>query len=363
MISSLFRKFGVLVIIAMAAAMALSTAVLAQGEETVKWRVQSHWPRSSSSFEGSLVKVKNGIEQCTNGRLVLELYPAGALFKGNQIFGAVARGTIEMGTTSPSYLRNETPLAGIAAGLPFAFQNVWEAIYFYKNMGFGEMLREGLAEHGVYHWIDKLYPTEMVVKQPIESWEDFTSLKIRSSGILQEFLTDAGASASYIPGGELYVALSSGVVDGAHWGAAQGAKSMNLYEVAKYHVKPSLGIGADSWVVNQEAMDALPPELRQCVVKTLDEHFWQRTNEYIYLEQVALADAIQNLGVEVNHLPPEVVDKLTAVAVKAWEEEAAQGPKAAKAIDMLKEFLASLGRLPSTQSDSQSDSGSGTTGG
>ncbi len=347
MFLSLFKKCLISTAAVMTATIVLPTAAVAQEEETITWRVQSHWPRASTSFEGSLGAVANQIEKCTDGRLVLESYPAGALFKAPQIFDAVKRGIIEMGTGSPSYLRGESTLAGIAAGLPFAFRNVWEALYFYQVLGFEEMLAEQIAEHGVYYATDKLYPTEMVVKEPIESWEDFTSLKLRSSGILQEFLSEAGASASYIPGGELYPALSTGVVDGAHWGAAQGARSMSLYEVAKFHVKPSLGIGADSFLINQEALDALPSELQACVVETLDEHFWQRTIEYIYREEVALADAVQNLGVQVNHLPPEVVDRLTAVAADAWEEEAERGPGAAQAIEMMKEFLASLGRLPS----------------
>ena len=100
--------------------------------------------------------------------------------------------------------------------------------HFHKSLGFEDMLREEAAEEGVYWSTDKVYPTEMVVDRPIESMEDFEGLKIRSSGALQTFLTEAGASASYIPGGELYTALSSGVVDGAHWGAAQGAASMGL---------------------------------------------------------------------------------------------------------------------------------------
>lgn len=321
-------------------------ATPAAAQETFTWKVQSHWPGSSSSYTDSLGRIKRVLEERTDGRLKLQLYEAGALFKAKETFNAVSRGILEMGTISPSYAQDKVSLAGIASGLPFAFRNVWEAAYFHQNMGFEQMLRDEAAEHGVYWATDKVYPTEMVVKKPIESWEDFTSLKIRSSGALQNFLTEAGAAASYIPGGELYSALDSGIVDGAHWGASQGAYSMGLYEVAKYHVQPALNIaGTDVIIVSQKALDKLPEDMQKIVKDALNEQFWIRTNEYQYKERITLAKAIAEEGVQVNVLPDEVQDKLVATAQKMWDEEGKRSDNAQKALDMLKSYLSDLGYL------------------
>ncbi len=358
--SSICRNLTPLMLAFLAAAAVIVPAQgLAQeeGQETITWRLQSHWSPGSTSFDHALPAIQKKFNKCSDGRLVLDIYPAGALFGPQQIFSAVKRGVIAMGTVSPAYLRGEASLAGIAAGLPFAFRNIWELLYYFKDMGFEAMLREQIAEHGVAYFSTKALPTEMVVKEPIESWEDFTSLTIRSSGVFQIFLSRAGAAASYIPGGELYTALSSGVVDAAHWGDARGAVSRNLFEVAEYLVQPALGIGVDAMVINQEALDALPPEIGECVVETMNTFFWQRSIEYIYVNRLARAHAVQDLGVEINQLPPEVVNRLTAIAVESWEEQAEKGPEAAEAIAMLKEFLASLGRLPSGLSDSQAEAG------
>ncbi len=186
------------------AALAFATAAafspLAQAaEDTITWKVQSHWPGASSSYEDSLKRIKGVVEERTDGKLELELYEAGALFKAQETFNAVSRGVIQMGTISPAYAQDKMSLAGIASGLPFAFRNVWEAAYFHKNMGFEDMLREEAAKHNVYYSTDKVYPTEMVVKKPIESWDDFTGLKIRSSVALQKFLSEAGAPRPYFP--------------------------------------------------------------------------------------------------------------------------------------------------------------------
>ncbi len=324
---------------------ALGSSVLS-AQETFTWKVQSHWPGSSSSYEDSLVRLKNVIEERTDGRLKLTLYESGALFKPQETFNAVSRGILEMGTITPAYAQDKISLAGIASGLPFAFRNVWEAAYFHQSLGFEQMLRDEAAEHGVYWATDKVYPTEMVVKKPIKSWEDFTSLKIRSSGALQKFLTEAGAAASYIPGGELYTALDSGVVDGAHWGAAQGASSMGLYEVAKYHVQPGLNIaGTDAIIISQKALDKLPEDMQLIVKQALDEQFWVRTNEYLYKERITLAKAIAEDGVQINTLPDDVQDRLVKVAQSMWDEEGKRSENAQKALDMLKSYLTDLGYL------------------
>lgn len=315
-------------------------------DESVTWRVQSHWPGASSSYKDSLGRLKEQIEERSDGRIKLQLFEAGALFKQDEIFNAVSRGILEMGTISPSYASNQMSLAGIASGLPFAFRNTWEAAYFHMILGFEEMLREEAAAHGVYYATDKVYATEMVVKDPINSVADFRRLKIRSSGALQRFLTQAGAAASFIPGGELYTALDSGIVDGAHWGASQGAYSMALYEVAKHHVKPGLNIaGTDVIIVSQRALDKLPEDLQQLVKDILVEQFWFRTNEYEFKEQVTLAKAQAELGVQVNVLPDEVQDHMVEVAQKMWEEEGKRGPNTEKALEMLKSFLGDLGYL------------------
>ncbi|MBA1273008.1 TRAP transporter substrate-binding protein DctP [Stutzerimonas azotifigens] len=319
---------------------------LASAQDVAKWRVQSHWPGASSSYKDSLVRLKNEIERRTEGRVQLQLFEAGALFKAQETFNAVSRGIIQMGTISPGYAQDKITLAGIASGLPFAFQHVWEAAYFHQQLGFEQMLREESAKFGVYWATDKVYPTEMVVKKPINSWEDFTRLKIRSSGALQKFLNEAGASTTYLPGSELYPALDTGVVDAAHWGAAQGAASMSFYEVAKYHVKPALNIaGTDVTIVSQKALDALSERDQEIVKQVLDEQFWYRTNEYLYQEHIALSKAVKEQGVEVNTLPEDVQKRLTDIARNTWEEEGKRSDKAAEALNKLKAFLGELGYL------------------
>jgi TRAP-type mannitol/chloroaromatic compound transport system substrate-binding protein len=331
---------------ATAAAAAFPAPAIAQ-DKSVSWRVQSHWPRASSSFKDSLELLRNNLDKRTNGKLKLEPFEAGALFGATETFAAVKRGAIQMGTISPAYILGDVTTAGIAYGLPNAFHEVWEAAYYFKHLGFEDMIRkETLEKHGVYYATDKVYSTEMVIKKEIKTQADYNALTIRSSGTLQQFLTGAGAAASMIPGPELYQALSSGVVDGAHWGAVQGALSMSLYEVAKFHVRPPLNIGGiDAFVINQKAIDDLPADVRLVLTNTLEEQFWRRTNEYQFKEEVALARAKQKHKIQVVDLPKEVREKMKGVAKEIWEKERAKSEQSKEAMARLEKFLGELGHV------------------
>ena len=301
---------------------------------------------ASSSYKDSLQVVAARLKERTNGRLIVEPYPSGALVPGKEVFNAVKRGMVPIGVTSSAYPLSQVPLMNVASGLPLNFGDVWEAVYFHKWLGFEQMLKDECAKHGLIYFTDKVYPTELSLKKPVRKFEDFKGLKLRSSGILQKFLTSIGAAASYMPGSEIYAALASGVMDGAHWGAVQGSASMKFYDVNKYHLRPALNVAAtDIWLVNQKAFDKLPKDLQEILLTTLEEQFWLRTNQYIFLENKALSKVIKEKGVELITLPPAEYAKMQTAAIKIWDEVAQKGPQCAKAVGMLKDFNRTMGRI------------------
>ena len=329
--------------VALVAAPAIVGRARAAAEAT--WRVQSHWPKASASFDESLAVVAEKVNEQTDGKMVLELYGAGEFAKGPEIFNIVRRGVVEMGTLSPGYILGEASTAGLALGVPGTFREPWEFAHFLKNMGLEEMFNEDLAQYGVVSRAEKVYPTELVVSKQINSIDDFAALKVRSSGSYLPLLEAAGAAPQFVDGAELYQSLASGVVDGAHWGAAQGAQSMSLWEVAKYHMRPALGMAMDTFIMNQAAIDALPEEIREDFFTILDLHFWERTTQYQYLEELALSAGVADQGVQVTQFPQEVLDKFAEATSAILDEEAAKGGNAEKATAMLRDYLKELGYI------------------
>ncbi|MWB77697.1 ABC transporter substrate-binding protein [Pseudooceanicola sp. 216_PA32_1] len=309
----------------------------------VNWRVQSHWPKASSSFTDSLGVLAAALEERTDGAFKLELFGAGEFAKGPDIYNLVRKGVVPMGTLSPSYIQDKAQAASFLYGIPGTFRESWEAQHAAKNLGLEAMVNEELIPDGVLLMSEKAYPTEMVVSKDIKSAADFQGLKIRSSGTMLDYLAAAGAAPQYIPGSELYQSLSSGVVDGAHWGAAVGAQSMSLWEVCKYHCKPALGFTIDAFIVNVDQLEDLDDDMKSAITDLMEIRFFRRSAEYMHKEAIALSEGIANENVQVITLPDDVLAMLAEASSNILATEAERGEIATKAADVYTGLMKDLG--------------------
>jgi TRAP-type mannitol/chloroaromatic compound transport system substrate-binding protein len=318
----------------------------AAAQPVIKWKMQSHWPASSASFKPLKDYLEKDLVKLTNGRLLITLYPAAALVPTKEIFGACRMGTIEAATAAPIYWMSQIPIAAVAANCPMTFRTAKEGLNFHFKLGFEKMLKDAHIKHNLLYYTEKIYPTAMIGKKPINKIEDFKGYKVRSSGAIADMLKDLGASPVLIPGEELYLSLQTGVIDGAHWGAAGGALTMKLCEVAKYYIQPDLAMaGTDVIVINKAAFEALPKDLQQILDKALTDRVFKRTEEYVGEEKEALDTMIKNYKVTVCTLPPADQKKMMVVAMKEWDKVASKDAESAKAIAMLKKYLKELGYI------------------
>lgn len=315
----------------------------ARAQSKVTWKVQAHWPKASASFKDSLEWFATELSRRTDGRFKMQLFGAGELAKGAEIFNIVKRGVVEMGTLALAYNLGEGQALGLAYGIPGTLREPWEMTHYLKNLGGEALVNEDLEPKGVIYRTEKAYTTELVVNKKIETLDDFKSLKLRSAGTILEYLAAAGASPTHVAGPELYQALATGVVDGAHWGAAQGALSMKLWEVARFHMKPPLGITCDGYVFNKAAVDKLPPDLRLQLMSLADERFFSRTAEYQHKEAIALTKGRKTMKVEVVQFPEAVQLKFAEASKEILAKEAEKGERAAKGAAALNGLMADLG--------------------
>ena len=327
----------------LAGAPAIIGSARAQSKASVTWKVQAHWPKASSSFKDSLEWFAAELARRTDGRFKMQLFGAGELAKGGEIYNIVRRGVVEMGTLAPAYILDEAEAMGLAYGIPGTFREPWQMAQYLKNMGGEQLVNDQLAPKGVILRTEKAYTTELVVNKKIATLDDFKSLKLRSAGSLLDYLSIAGASPTHIAGPELYQALATGVVDGAHWGAAQGAMSMKLWEVARYHMLPPLGITCDAYVFNKAAVDKLPEDLRLNLMSLADERFFSRSTEYQLKEAQALTKGRETMKVEVVQFPKAVEERFAAASKEIMAKEAAKGPLAAKGAATVASILKDLG--------------------
>lgn len=326
-------------------AVAAAPAIIgsANAQEKITWKVQSHWPKASGSFNDSLGVLAKELEERTGGRFKLETFGAGEIAKDREIFNVVRRGVVPMGTISPAYILGEAQAMGLYYGVPGSLRESWEMMHLTKNLGIEKMVNDELRPKGVVLMGDKSYPTELVVKKKITSAAELGSLKVRSTGTMLEYLATAGASPQQIAGPELYQGLATGVVDGAHWGAAIGALSMKLWEVARYHMKPALGFANDAYIVNVAALDKLPADLRLQFISLVEERYFRRSVEYLHQEAVAMNTGKAKMDVEVVQFPDDVLKKFAEASKAIMAKEIAKGQIAAKGGQALTKLMTDLG--------------------
>jgi TRAP-type mannitol/chloroaromatic compound transport system substrate-binding protein len=315
----------------------------ARAQEKVTWKVQAHWPKASGSFNDSLGVLAKELDARTGGSFKLEMYGAGEIAKDREIFNIVRRGVVPMGTISPAYILGEAQAMGLFYGVPGTLRESWEMMHLTKNLGIEKMVNDELRPKGVLMMAEKTYPTEVVLKKKVTSAAELGSLKVRSAGTMLEYLAAAGASPQQIAGPEIYQAISTGVVDGAHWGAAIGALSMKFWEVAKYHMKPALGFNNDAYIVNIAALDKLPTDLRLQFIALVQERYYLRSVEYLHQEAVALAAGKAKMDVEVVRFPDDVLKKFSDASKEILKKEMAKGDTANKGGQALTKLMSDLG--------------------
>ena len=326
-----------------AAAAAPAIISSAHAQEKVTWKVQAHWPKASGSFNDSLGVLAKELDARTGGSFKLEMYGAGEIAKDREIYNIVRRGVVPMGTISPAYILGEAQAMGLLYGVPGTLRESWEMMHLTKNLGIEKMVNDELRPKGVIIMAEKAYPTEVVLKKKISSAADLGSLKIRSTGTMLEYLAAAGSSPQQIAGPEIYQAISTGVVDGAHWGAAIGALSMKFWEVAKFHMKPALGFANDAYIINTAALDKLPADLRLQFVSLVEERYFLRSVEYLHKEALALTTGKTKMDVEVMQFPDDVQKKFAEASKAILKKELAKGDTANKGGQALTQLMSDLG--------------------
>lgn len=327
--------------LALGVAPAVITRASAKG--TITWRCQSHYPEASASFRGSQAVIAKLLEERTNGRFKIELLGAGTIANGPEILNSVRRGVLPMGSTFPGFNLGESELFGLYSGVPGTLQEPWQMTHWVKNLGLEDAVNEEMKSKGVIFRAHQSYPMELCLKRELTADTNIAGLKVASFGTILNYLDVAGFAAQSISGGELYQALTTGVLDGANWGAAQGHLSMKLWEVAPVQMKPALAIVSDVFAINKKAYDDLPEDLRVILDGLLQEWYFRRTAEYTLGEVIALNTGVEKMGVKVQRFPDPVMQKFSEASKIILSKEMEKGSYAKKQGEVLMTLMKQLG--------------------
>jgi len=238
----------------------------------------------------------------TKGQVKIIVYPAAQLFADKDLVKAVPSGAVDMAKATLSQWTGMIP-ALLILDLPLFFNDPNHVRRTVDGEA-GEILKKELEKTGVklLHWMDYGF-MEMTSKKPIRTLEDFKGKRIRGYGELQtESIKALGAAPTFLGGGEVYMALQRGTVDGAISGPTSFWER-KYYEVTKNVTVCHFTFFTYGVVINQKKWNEIPPDLQNSILSCAAEvQEWSRLESE--KEDKKCLELLKEKGMDIYYLPP-----------------------------------------------------------
>ncbi|KPK92410.1 MAG: hypothetical protein AMJ94_04990 [Deltaproteobacteria bacterium SM23_61] len=283
------------------------TAKAAPAKKVWKLKLQSNWTGIGIAAQDEAAKLFcERVNNLSGGRIEMKNYDAEVLLGIGETFKGVGSGVADVAVTSPIYHRGIVPVGYYLWAVPFfpndhlEFMELW-----YQVLGGKEIWREAYAKHGVmgltYECSDEW--GTMVSTKPIRKFSDYKGLKVRAFGIWADWLVHNGASIVTVPGGEIYTAIQTNIIDAAAFGCPDAWAGAKLYEVCKYFINPSI-IPYDTCeiIMNLKTFKSMPPDLQEIMLSASRIHNLDVTSRTI-VQDAKARKTLADKGMETIILP------------------------------------------------------------
>ncbi|MEO1092573.1 MAG: TRAP transporter substrate-binding protein [Pseudomonadota bacterium] len=299
------------------ASLAIASPAVVRAQAARRWRMATAWPANLPGPGVSAARLADRIARLTDGRLRVDVFPAGSLVPPFEVLDAVGAGTAEMGHAASVFWSGKLPAAPFFLAVPFGLvpqeHNGWievgggQALWddYYADLGVKPYLagNTGMSMGG---WF----------RRPLQGPDDLQGLRFRMPGLGGIVYQGFGIVQVSLPPGETLAALQSGAIDAAEFAGPASDLPLGFHKVAKYYYGPGFHEpnGTGEALVNRRAMDALPADLRAAV-----EHACATENALALVEAEqrnthALARLQDDFGVTILPFPESIVTPARSAA-------------------------------------------------
>lgn len=300
-----------------------------QPDKVYHWKLVTTWPKNLPALGTAPERLAREVEQMSNGRLKIRVYGAGELVPAMEVFDAVSQGNAEMGHGAAYYWRGKLASAEFFATVPFGM-NAQEMNGWLHYGGGLELWQEAYAPFNLVPLAAGNSGVQMAgwFNKEINSLEDLKGLKMRIPGLGGEVLKRAGGEPVTLPGGEIFTALQTGVIDATEWVGPYNDLALGLHTVAKYYYYPGWHEPGPTLeaIVNKTAWESLPPDLQAMVkaaARTVNDDMLA---EFTARNASALKTLVEEHGVQLRRLPDDVIAKLREVTAEVLAETGKTDP-------------------------------------
>lgn len=285
---------------------------------------------SHGNSEGSLVYMVaeyfgDTLEEKTDGRIKVEIYPSGQLSSGDdEAMTNLMSGAYEMSPAAPSALAKYSSMPEYnILDFPYMFDGVDESQLVIQSDMWKELDAKFEQTTGVRPLVWYSTGSNAVgnSKHAIASPEDFIGLKLRSaqSDYFVNTLQAMGASPIAMAFGETFSAVQQGTVDGIMTPFVNFWKE-GFYEVTKYVTQMQSSEFYHCLMVTSDFYNSLPDDLKATfdeVVAMTQEYSIELGKEF---ENEIVPENLKELNVELVQLTPEQKQAFADATASVREE-------------------------------------------
>jgi len=252
------------------------------------------------------------VDEYTKGSVKITVHAGGSLIKGSPL-QAVKDGTVAMTDMFIPFTAGGGKVFGISA-LPFVANSYDDAYKLYQ-------ISKPAYEKAAAAWNQKMLyavswpPSGLYTKKSIQSTADFSDLKVRTyDKNSADFVTMVGGSSVALPWGEVYSALSTGMVNSVLTSSASG-KDGKFWEVLSDFTKINYAYPLQAVTINLDYWKSLDKAQQDAMLKAaakIEASQWDASKEE---DNVALKLLTDN-GVKIAEESPMLKQELDSVAKK-----------------------------------------------
>ena len=318
-----------------------SETVSTDGDKTYNWRLVTSWPKNYPGLGMAPERIADLVEEMSDGQMTITVYGAEEQVPAFGVFDAVSSGSHQMGHSGGYFWKGKVPAAQFFTSVPFGLTA--DEINAWVNRGGGlELWREIYEPFNIYPIPAGNTGTQMFgwFNKEINSLEDVKGLKMRIPGIGGEVLKEAGGIPVTLPGGELFTALQTGVIDATEWVGPYNDLTFGFHQAAKYYYYPGWHEPGPmlELIINLDEWNSLPKHL-QVIIETATKAVNQdMLDEYLAKNNQALTELVEVHGVELRRLPDDVIEEFRTISDQILEELAQEDETIAKVYNSYKSF-------------------------
>lgn len=279
----------------------------------------SHVASEDTAAHLAYIDFEKELEEMSNGRFDVQVFPNGVLGGDRQNVEAVSIGSLTATTPGSAVLAGFEPRF-MVADLPFIFTSRESAYKAFDNE-LGDALNNTLEKHNLmnYGFTETGFRYITNNEKPIYKPDDLKGLKIRTmeNPMHMQSFREWGANPTPISFSELFTALQQGTVDGQE-NPAQIIYSSRFFEAQKYMSLTGHFFASGSILFNKTFVENLPEDLRE-MLEICAENFKVKNRNLIISMEADFIKKIEEAGMEVNELTAEQKQVFADIAKPVYD--------------------------------------------